>query len=152
MICYACMGGSGMICMYVWVCAWVCVDFVSVCVRACVCACVCALLPRRQMHLSAACASAVRMFGCMSVHLRKFVLICYHRPIATVARQSQSLFAKNIECDTEGMRTPAGRAKRISSPSPQPLGHSVLVNVQHWPIICNTVSHRFPVCCRPGRI
>jgi hypothetical protein len=27
--------------------------------------------------------------------------------------------------DTEGTRTPAGRAQWISSPSPQPLGHSV---------------------------
>ena len=29
--------------------------------------------------------------------------------------------------DTEGIRTPAGTAQWISSPSPQPLGHSVLV-------------------------
>jgi hypothetical protein len=28
--------------------------------------------------------------------------------------------------DSEGIRTPAGRARRISSPSPQPLGHAVL--------------------------
>jgi hypothetical protein len=28
--------------------------------------------------------------------------------------------------DSEGIRTPAGRAQWISSPSPQPLGHAVL--------------------------
>ena len=35
------------------------------------------------------------------------------------------LHARALPSDTEGIRTPAGRAQWISSPSPEPLGHAV---------------------------
>ena len=39
---------------------------------------------------------------------------------------NRCILLETMPCDTEGIRTPAGRAQWISSPSPSPLGHSVL--------------------------
>ena len=41
----------------------------------------------------------------------------------SLARLQEALKCKNFNC--EGIRTPAGRAQWISSPSPWPLGHTV---------------------------
>ena len=47
-----------------------------------------------------------------------------------VRKRAQICQSKHLGCsqnDSEGIRTPAGRAQWISSPSPLPLGHTVYV-------------------------